>query len=138
MSEEGKENVLPEQTGPAILKYLTDGAPGMFRGDRVELVTRSWGSIVGGWIASDRYGVMVEAGPNGIESVPLDQVLAVKKWQGADNSWPGCWCQTDSSICGMAGICSQTKHLSEKWIPTSAVLQGSYSISFTTTKPVHT
>lgn len=136
MAERVKET-LPEQTRAAILKYLIDGAPGMFRGDQVEVITKSWGSVVGKWIASDRYGVMVEAGPNGIESVPLDQVRTVKHLQPADAQWPGCWCQTDSSLCGMAGICSQTKHLSEKWIPTPAILQDTYSISFATTKPVH-
>lgn len=111
----------------------------MFRGDLVEVITKSWGSVVGGWVMSDRYGVMVEAGPNGIESVPLDQIRTVKHLQPADAQWPRCWCQTDSSLCGMAGICSQTKHLSEKWIPSPSVLQDSYCISFAaTTKPVHT
>lgn len=81
----------------------------MFRGDKVEVITRSWGSIIGGWIASDRYGLMVEAGPNGIESVPLDQVQTVKRLQEKDNSWPGCWCVTDCSACGQITICSMTK-----------------------------
>jgi len=109
MSEEGKENVLPEQTRAAILKYLTDGAPGMFRGDQVEVVTRSWGPVIGKWVMSDRYGVMVEAGPNGIESVPLDQVQTVRRWQPADNPWPDCWCVTDCSACGEITICSMTR-----------------------------
>jgi len=105
----GVKEDLPEQTRAAILKYLTDGAPGMIRGDQVEVITRRWGSVIGGWIASDRWGVMIEAGPNGIESVPLDQIRTVKRLQEADNPWPGCWCQTDSSICGMLTLCSMTR-----------------------------
>lgn len=109
MAERVKESLLPEQTRSAILKYFTDGAPGMIRGDLVEVITRSWGSVIGGWVMSDRYGVMVEAGPNGIESVPLDQILTVKRWQPADNSCPGGWCVSDCSACGQITLCSMTR-----------------------------
>lgn len=98
MAQRVKESLLPVQTRVSLLKYLAAGAPGTIRGDRVE------------------------AGPNGIESVPLDQVRTVKRLQGDDNSWPGC--------------CSQTKHLSEKWVPTPSILQDSYSIS-ARTKELH-
>jgi len=108
VAERVKET-LPVQTRISLLKYLTDGAPGMVRGDQVEVITRSWGSVIGGWIASDRWGVLVEAGPNGIESVPLDQIRTVKRLQPADNPWPGCWCVSDCSACGEITICSMTR-----------------------------
>lgn len=92
MAERVKESLLPVQNRAAILKYLAGGAPGTIRGDLVEVVRDHREPVIGGWIGSDRYGLMVQTGRAGIESVPLDQVVTVERWQEANNSWPGC-CQ---------------------------------------------